>query len=43
MYFMTSFSSKALYYSDKLKPKMIIFSDDTTLNEEQEELDNASA
>lgn len=38
MYFMTSFSSKALYYSDKLKPKMIIFSDDTTLNEEQEEL-----
>jgi hypothetical protein len=37
-YFMTSFSSKALYYSDKLKPKMIIFSDDTTLNEEQEEL-----
>jgi hypothetical protein len=38
MYFMTSFSSKALYYSDKLKQKMIIFSDDTTLNEEQEEL-----
>lgn len=38
MYFMTSFSSKALYYSDKPKQKMIIFSDDTTLNEDQEEL-----
>ena len=37
IYRSTSFSSKALFYDDTLRPKMVIFSDDVTLAPEVEE------
>ena len=42
MYRAASFSSKVLFYDTSLKPKMVIFSDDVSLNEDVEEIVRAA-